>query len=455
MGRYLTGCAFCALAILAKPSAIVVPFLAAALDLGALRRRMRTVLAELSPWMLLAVAGAIVGMAVQPAQAVSVGIPLWERPLIAADAIAFYLRQLVLPLHLAPFYGRTPASVFASGAAWWTWIVPVIAFAAAIASWRRSLVPITALCMLVLGVAPVLGLVPFEFQVNSTTADRYVYLALLGPALLLAWWLKTRPGRTTCAVAAIVVAAYALRTVVQVGYWKSTRTILEHSLTVNAQSDFAHGNLGHVLAAQGEAEAALVHLREAVRLRPDSAQNRLNLGSYLGQTGNIADALEQLEEAVRLDPEYASARATLATALASQGQPARAIEELREATRLEPEFALAYLQLGALLEQSQDPAGAETAYCEALRLDDGLNDARLSLGSLYLQAGRVNEALERLRQAVSVDPGSGAALAELGRALLMAGRPAEAIPHLRKASSLLPDLEYLRAMLASAEEAAR
>ena len=42
------------------------------------------------------------------------------------------------------------------------------------------------------GLLPVLGLIPFDFQHYSTVADRYAYLAMLGPAIALAWGL-TRP----------------------------------------------------------------------------------------------------------------------------------------------------------------------------------------------------------------------------------------------------------------------
>ena len=42
----------------------------------------------------------------------------------------------------------------------------------------------------VAGVGPVLGLTPFEFQYTSTVADHYLYLAMLGPAVGVAWGLS-------------------------------------------------------------------------------------------------------------------------------------------------------------------------------------------------------------------------------------------------------------------------
>ena len=48
-----------------------------------------------------------------------------------------------------------------------------------------------AAAVFVSGLVPVLGLIPFDFQYHySTVADRYVYLALLGLALGMAWSLR-------------------------------------------------------------------------------------------------------------------------------------------------------------------------------------------------------------------------------------------------------------------------
>ena len=52
--------------------------------------------------------------------------PLWTRPLVAADAVAFYLWKLVWPAKLAIIYGRTPDAVVRSGAIHYTWVVPVM-----------------------------------------------------------------------------------------------------------------------------------------------------------------------------------------------------------------------------------------------------------------------------------------------------------------------------------------
>ena len=51
---------------------------------------------------------------------------------------------------------------------------------------------------------------PFAFQLASTVADRYVYLAMLGPALAAAWLLACVPRRVLPLAAGLGVGALFL-----------------------------------------------------------------------------------------------------------------------------------------------------------------------------------------------------------------------------------------------------
>src|SRR2546429_5289362 len=57
---------------------------------------------------------AVIGKLVQPPVMADLP-PLFMRPLVATDALAFYLFKLIFPLHLAPDYGRTPRVAIAHG----------------------------------------------------------------------------------------------------------------------------------------------------------------------------------------------------------------------------------------------------------------------------------------------------------------------------------------------------
>src|SRR5207302_490970 len=124
---------------------------------------------------------------------------------IAGDALAFYLYKFVCPTALTLDYARKPAWMINHVWFYWTWLAPAGA-AAAIRLWRPGRRWLGAAALLLLaGLLPVLGLVPFEFQGYSTVADHYMYLAMLGPSLAGAWLLARYPGPTGAGIAAVVL----------------------------------------------------------------------------------------------------------------------------------------------------------------------------------------------------------------------------------------------------------
>src|SRR5262249_13077526 len=158
---------------LAKPSAMVVPVIAGVIDVLLLRRSMRTVALTLTPWLILSVVCAINAKLAQPAIGVTPA-PLWSRPLLAADSLAFYLYKLVSPVYLGIDYGRRPDVVIARGWIYYTWIVPVALTLLLIRLRHRAREPLAAWIIFIAGVAPVLGFSTFLFQYFSTTTDHYL-----------------------------------------------------------------------------------------------------------------------------------------------------------------------------------------------------------------------------------------------------------------------------------------
>jgi hypothetical protein len=240
------------LALLAKPTAVVLPVIVWLLAAWGRRRSWREQIADLSVWVIIAVAWGLLTRWVQPGTSLAFEPPLWARPLIAGDAVLFYLYKLVLPLRFGPDYGRTPQVVLEHG---WLFLTGLAPFALAGWLWlkRKKLSwLVTAAGVFVVGLLPVLGLISFSFQRYSTVADRYAYLAMLGPAIALAWGL-TRPKKKLAAICgAIVLGLFLLRSAWQIPYWHDTLTFFEHALRINSNSHLAHNNLGFVLTKQGK-----------------------------------------------------------------------------------------------------------------------------------------------------------------------------------------------------------
>lgn len=277
-------------AMLAKPSAMVVPVMAGAIELLLLRRPWRDVIRSLGPWLVLSIACAINAKIAQPAIGVTPA-PLWSRPLIAADALAFYLYKLVWPMQLGIDYGRTPQHVIQNGSIAFTWVVPVALGLLLIRSCRRAPALGASGIVFVAGVAPVLGLTTFLFQHFSTTADHYLYLAMLGPAMALAWTVDRFPHRALRIAVTVALGVLAARSMWQTRVWQSDVALFENALRVNPNSFMAMHNLAHAVGGEDPGRAEQL-LTRAVEVYPNYLDAHEKLADLRGRRGDIRGSLD-------------------------------------------------------------------------------------------------------------------------------------------------------------------
>src|SRR5438552_134960 len=340
LGHYWLATGVFVLALLAKPTAVVVPVVAWVLDVWGWPQTWRHRRPALLTWLGLAVLwGLFTSLKVQPPASGALLPPLWARPLIAGDTVSFYLYKLGVPVWLGPDYGRSPEWLLAQS--WW-WLTGLVPWGLAGWLWyKRTRVPWLAAAagVLVAGLLPVLGLVPFAFQAYSTVADRYMYIAMLGPALALAWGLTQVRQRWLAVGCVVVLGALGIGSVWQTHYWHDSVSLFEHALTVNPRSSVAHNTLGMVQAAQNRLAEATHYYTEALRLWPRNTQAYNNLGNALSRQGKTQEAIEQYTEALRLKPNFAEAYNNLGAALTDQGRVAEAISHYTAALRLQPAYA--------------------------------------------------------------------------------------------------------------------
>jgi cytochrome c-type biogenesis protein CcmH/NrfG len=285
---------------------------------------------------------AVIGKLVQPPVMADLP-PLFMRPLIATDVMAFDLFKLIFPLHLAPDYGRTPRVAIAHGWVYWTWIAP-LAFAIAVWFMRKRSPGLVAGALLALiGVAPVLGLVPFTFQAYSTVADHYLYPSMLGISLIVASVLS-RAGLKWIPLAGAFVILLATLSFITAGFWRNTQTLFTHTLDINPRSFLAYTNRAVDHIHREEFDAAYDDLRRAVEINPNYAFAHLDLAELLLKRNDTAGALAEFREVLRVystqrnfDPKLASSSArVIATLLAQRGEYTQASQILQDALEHDP-----------------------------------------------------------------------------------------------------------------------
>ena len=390
---YLLALGLFLLALLAKPAAAPLPLVAwivASWPRSATASRVggRSLMLALVPWLAVALGIALLTRNVQEAEELVAPTMWWQRPLVAADALAFYLAKLGLPMELAPDYGRSPSWLSSSGWMWITWLLPVGVAALLCVplvppAWRGVLLACRRAGLVSLALLlPVMGLVPFAFQRFSTVADRYAYLAMVGPAIVvaaLATQARARWGQVS--IAALLMLA-ALTSAAQSRHWRSNSALFTQALAVNPSSTVALNGLGNVHCQQRNWLAGLVLYRRAVAADPTNASSWLNVGRAELALGHPLPAIEGFERALQFRPDYDKARLPFAVALAAAGRADDAAAQIEALLTRQPDDAIAWENLGRIRAFQNRASEAIAHFERALAINPRLDSARKELARL-------------------------------------------------------------------------
>jgi protein O-mannosyl-transferase len=333
------------LAMLAKSSAATMPLAAIVLDWQIARRPWKRVLA--SSGLLIAIAAPFIVVAhITQAAAQLAPIALWQRPLIASDALTFYLWKLICPVNLCIDYGRTPRMVMHQVWIYVSWLVPFAGALVLIAFRERARSLLAAALVFFAGCLPTLGFLPFSMQSFSTTADHYLYWAMAGPAIAVAWALMLFPSSTVLRrVVIAAITAGAFLSIRQAGFWKDDYSLFGRAIAVNPQSYLSYNNMGFAYYLDASDRLAVEMYRRAITIKPDYSLARSNLAAALRELGHLDDATHQLRLAIALERQqsmelrqtWAQDLAHLGRNLLDLGQPAKAVAALKESLAARPD----------------------------------------------------------------------------------------------------------------------
>lgn len=262
--------------------------------------------------------------------------PIWARPLIASDALAFSLLKIFVPIDLCADYGRSPNFVLEQGLLYWTWLLP-ITLGLFFICWKPARIFLLPYALLVIGITPTLGLIPFNFQLVSTVSDRYLYLAMIGPSLALALLILTVSSKKRIFIfTGLLLSVCTGLTLYQFPQWKNTENFCVSTLALNPKSWKTQHNYGLLLSIEGNSEEAIGHFQTAITLRPDRAEARNDFGLVYLNKGWAAHAVELFQQSLQLRPMAVAAN-NLALAYLMLNQPKKAIDAYHLGIKIDPE----------------------------------------------------------------------------------------------------------------------
>ena len=314
-------------------------------------------LLRLAPFFAVGVAVAAADTAFYAArEPLDLGYTVVERVLIAAHALWFYVEKLLWPAGLAVIYPHW--TVDAADPLAWGRLAAVVALAAALWAFRRRIGrgPFAGAAFFAVTLSPVLGFVDYGYMQFSFVADRYQYLAGIGPIAVLtgaaalgARRLPARPRIAAAGFAAVVVAVLGTLTFRQAEIYRDEVTFFGHIVAHNPAARGAQGNLGKALLDAGRLEEALSVFDAALERTPDDVDALANAGVALIRTGRFDEAEELLRRGLALDPRHRIVLQNLAESLRKRGRFEEALGYYRAAIDADPGNALAYAGMGDAL----------------------------------------------------------------------------------------------------------
>jgi tetratricopeptide (TPR) repeat protein len=406
-----------ALGLMAKPMLVSFPILYLLLDYWPLRRfDPRRSVVEKLPLFALAAAASVVIYVVQEDRG-SIFSPMVPLPQRIANALVSYVRYLgkaVWPVDLALFYphpymfGGTPWTLGEIGGA--TALLAAFTTLAVVLARRRPYVLVGWLWYLVT-LLPVIGLVQTGWQ---AMADRYSYVPLIGPSLIVAF--GARDGllalgrrtvtRVTAVLAVVLLVVCAALTARQIRYWRDSLTIYSHSLAVAPGSPLVHSNLGNALWRAGRREEAIPHYEAALRIAPRFPAARRSLLHVLRAEGRYVEAMRRDLAFRGVDPESAHGQRSLGDAYVREGRLPQAIRAFERAIEVDPRYVPAYRLLGHCLRLRGDLEGAIARYREVVALEPDEPTAHADLADALIEVGDVAGAIVHYSEALALDPQS-------------------------------------------------
>lgn len=341
------------LGLAAKPMLVSLPLVLLMLDFWPLGRvdgsaslRVRGLVVEKLP--LLAIAAGSCAVTFWAQRTGSAVAPLEQFPLVhrianAATAYGWYLRKMLWPSELAamyPYREHIPAVEIGLSVAFL-----VLATYLAVRAARHTALRWVTVGWLwyVVTLIPVIGLVQVGAQ---AMADRYSYVPLVGPFIIVAWFAaavgervipdpKWRYGALSLAACAAILALLGASWK-QAGYWRDSLTLCKRNLSVTADNAFAELHYAEALFDAGRPDEALPHNLAAVRLAPNWPKAEYGLGTLLGRTGKFPEAEAHLRRAAELAPSDLDVKNNLGMVLLCERKVNEAIEQFEAVLQADP-----------------------------------------------------------------------------------------------------------------------
>ena len=318
-----------------------------------------------------------------------------------------YLVSFLFPTGFSVRYlVRVPLSFFNPPTILYALAALALVLLAALA-WRSGRrLPAFALLWSGIAFIPASGVIPLEIL----RADRYALTLLPVFAVALAAILRDiqrRLPRPAVRIALysvwLIPGIFALLFIQRIGVWRNSETLWRDTLEKEPGHFIALNHLGAYAVELGDTTAALDFYRRALKSNPLSVEALNSLGILLEKGGAKAEAGELFRKAFALPQSRSKTALNLGAFYYNQGKAAEALAVLGEALSQDPGNAGLHYQMGLCHNKLGQPDSAFMQMLSAQRSEPDNPEFPCGMGRLLVQHGKLDLAADYLQRALSLD----------------------------------------------------
>jgi eukaryotic-like serine/threonine-protein kinase len=219
-------------------------------------------------------------------------------------------------------------------------------------------------------------------------------------------------------------------------FWSERRiAAAKQAERLNGKLPEVHFSLGSAYSATGQTTEAILELKKALELAPNSDEAYRRLGNAYADVGQKDQAIQALQKAWGLNPYYWVNQNALGTAYFEFGDYEKALKQFQGVTQLEPDNAAGYDNMGSVYSRMGRYEESIGVYQKALQIQPYAGTySNLATAFFYLK--RYPEAVEMFEKAVQMNPGDETYTGNLADAYRWAGQKGKANATYDKAMAL-------------------
>jgi tetratricopeptide (TPR) repeat protein len=212
----------------------------------------------------------------------------------------------------------------------------------------------------------------------------------------------------------------------------------DQALKLNPNKDEAWYNRGNALDDLGRYEAAIASYDQALKLKPNKDEASYNRGNALFQLRRYEEAIASFDQALKFKPNDDEAWNNRGNALGNLGRYEEAIASFDQALKLNQNYDEAWYNRGNALDNLGRYEEAIASYDQALKLKPNDDSAWYNRGNALGNLGRYEEAIASYDQALKLKPNDDSAWYNKACCYALQGDVIRSIENLQKAIDLNP-----------------